>query len=160
MRAAPDTTIAEEVERLRRMPVADLRVVWQRLLGVETRNRNRDFLWRRLAHHLQERAEGGLSARARARLEELMRQEPIRVPRPLPPVPMPVGHVRDPRLPDAGTVLRREFGSEIHEIEVLVDGFTYRGERFPSLSAVARHITGTRWNGYRFFGIARTEGAA
>jgi hypothetical protein len=153
-------SVADEVERLRRMSVAELRVVWRRLHGVESRNRNRDFLWRRLAQHIQEQSEGGLSKRARARLEQLLQDEPMRIRRPLPPVPMPVGRPRDPRLPDVGTVLRREFGGEIHEVEVLPDGFIYRGERFPTLSAVARHITGTRWNGFRFFGLAHTEDAA
>jgi hypothetical protein len=142
------------------MSVDELRVVWRRLHGVESRNRNRDFLWRRLAQHIQEQSEGGLSKRARARLEQLLQDEPMRIRRPLPPVPMPVGRPRDPRLPDAGTVLRREFGSEIHEVEVQPDGFFYRGERFPTLSAVARHITGTRWNGFRFFGLAHAEDAA
>jgi hypothetical protein len=62
---------------------------------------------------------------------------------------------RDPRLPEPGTVITREHGGVEHRVTVLEDGFEYRGERFPSLSKVARAITGTNWNGYLFFRLQR-----
>lgn len=61
--------------------------------------------------------------------------------------------LRDPRLPPAGTVLRREYQSSVHEVRVLADGFLYREVRYTSLSRVAKEITGTEWNGFAFFRI-------
>ena len=60
---------------------------------------------------------------------------------------------RDRRLPLAGTVLRRVYREGAVEVKVLAEGFEYEGQRYESLSAVARAITGTRWNGLLFFGL-------
>ncbi len=60
---------------------------------------------------------------------------------------------RDPRLPAAGTILRREYRHSVHEVLVLHDDFEYRGKRYASLSLIAREITGTTWNGFGFFRI-------
>ena len=61
--------------------------------------------------------------------------------------------IADPRNPVAGTKLLRKWDGIEHTVTVLKDGFDWKGRRFKSLSAVAREITGTRWNGYRFFGL-------
>jgi len=70
---------------------------------------------------------------------------------------------RDARLPPVGTVIEREHGDATHKIKVLEDAFEYRGQRHRSLSAIAKEITGTTWNGFTFFGLvnkaAREEGA-
>jgi hypothetical protein len=65
---------------------------------------------------------------------------------------------RDPRLPPPGTVLRRAFRGAEYEVKVLEDAFEHGGERFESLSTVATRITGSRWNGFTFFGL-KAEGA-
>jgi Protein of unknown function (DUF2924) len=62
---------------------------------------------------------------------------------------------RDRRLPVAGTVLRRAYRERAVEVKVLAEGFEYEGQRYESLSAVARAITGTRWNGLLFFGLTK-----
>jgi hypothetical protein len=151
--------MAAEIQELRRKTVPELRAVWRRVFGTETRNRNKDYLWRRIAARLQEQAEGGLSESARARLEVLLLREPLRVRRPLLPVPLPVGKQRDPRLPAPGRVLLREFAGRTHRVAVLDDGFEYEDKRYESLSSVAREIAGSRWNGFRFFGIAQAAGS-
>jgi hypothetical protein len=61
--------------------------------------------------------------------------------------------VSDPRNPVAGTRLVREWDGAEHTTIVLRDGFEFEGRKYKSLSAIARHITGMRWNGYRFFGL-------
>ena len=61
--------------------------------------------------------------------------------------------IADPRNPVVGTKLIREWDGTAHTVTVLKDGFEWSGRRYKSLSAVARSITGTRWNGYRFFGL-------
>lgn len=68
---------------------------------------------------------------------------------------MPAGMARDPRLPAPGTVLSREHKGFEHEVEVLESGFRYRGREYRSLSAIAKEIAGTPWNGFTFFGLGK-----
>lgn len=146
--AMTDDSIIREIKELRALSVGELRARWLEVFGEETNCRNKDYLFKRLAYRIQERRYGGLTDEARARAEELAKDAPIRRRVP-PPPPKP----RDPRLPPVGTVLRRKHGGVEHEVIVLDDGFEYQGERFASLSQVARKISGTRWNGYGFFGL-------
>ena len=62
---------------------------------------------------------------------------------------------RDPRVPPAGTVLRRVFDGKTYEVTVCAEGFEYEGRRYKSLSAIATEIAGTRWNGFLFFGLKK-----
>ena len=66
---------------------------------------------------------------------------------------------RDPRLPAPGTLLKRTFGKKEHAVRVLEDGFKYNDKPYRSLSAIAREITGTSWNGFGFFGLLAKEKA-
>lgn len=161
----PPSPIAE-IQALRRMTVAELRVRWVEICGSEPRSRNRDYLWRRLAWKVQERANGGLSEAARTRLAELaskvslgdLRVRPPKRfdPDALAPVaenPMSARPVRDPRLPRPGTVLVRPYRGRDLRVVVLEDGFEWDGRRFSSLSETAKAITGQHWNGRLFFGM-------
>ena len=158
-----DSALIDEVDKLRTLPVADLRARYLELFGEETTSRNKDYIFKRIAYRLQERKYGGLTPRARARAALLAEDAPIR--RRLSPnadapevVPEPTSN-RDPRLPPAGTELRRTFDGTEHVVTVLEDLFMFRGKQYRSLSLVAREITGTRWNGYGFFGLLRKESA-
>src|SRR5215470_13984487 len=104
------------------MPVAELRLEWRRLYGEETRSRNRDYLWKRLAWRVQELAYGGLDEATKQRLAELAPEGFVRARRPsgfdpdkLISTPAPR---RDDRLPTPGTVLTRQWHGA--EIRVLV----------------------------------------
>ena len=152
---------AAELAILSRMTGAELAAKYLVLFGQPARSRNKDFLRKRLAWRIQELAEGGLSERALARIEELgadaltSRRRPVRAGTPASPRPPSGGAARDPRLPPAGTVVRRLHRTTEHSVAVLEDGFEYQGERYRSLSKIARVITGTVWNGYPiFFGRA------
>lgn len=70
-----------------------------------------------------------------------------------PTTPAPPSKPRDPRLPDPGTTLRRVYRGQLFEVVVHQSDIEFAGQRFASLSEVARLITGTRWNGFVFFGI-------
>lgn len=151
---------------LRAMTVAQLRDRYRDVYGEPTRSRNKDYLRKKIAWRIQELAEGGLSKRALHRLAELADDAPARrrwrgtgrreegaaidSTRP--------ESSRDPRLPDPGTVITRVHRGVEHKVTVLADGFEFAGTRFASLSRVAREITGTRWNGYLFFGLQRRAG--
>jgi len=158
-----DSALVDEVEKLRTLPVADLRIRYQELFGEETTSRNKDYLFKRIAYRLQEKKYGGLTPRARARAELLAEDAPIR--RRLSAVADPPEFVRQPpedrdrRLPPAGTELRRTFDGAEHIVTVLDAGFMFRGKQYRSLSLIAREITGTRWNGYGFFGLLQKESA-
>jgi hypothetical protein len=121
--------------------------------GSPPRSRNKDFLRKRPAWRIQELAEGGLSERALARIEELgpvaLASWRRRARAGMPAssrVPLEMV-ARDPRLPAIGTALTRIHGTTEHTVTILDDGFEYRGERYRSLSKIARVITGTPWNG-------------
>ena len=160
-----------QLAALEAMNVGALAEKYRELYGEPTRSRNKDYLKKRLAWRIQELAEGGLPPGAVALINQIGDQMPerwrMRMTRPAttedepPPLLLPVGP-RDPRLPPPGTILRRVFEGVAHEVTVCADGFDYDGSRYRTLSAIAKHITGTRWNGFLFFGLKKrdAEGAA
>jgi len=159
-------SIARELASLEEMTSGELAEKYREVFGEPTRTRNKQYLRKRIAWRIQERAEGGLSPRALERIEQLAPLAPVRWRAPVArkdsvtPRPVPItGPARDPRLPPLGTVLVREHGGVEHKVTVLADGFEYNGERYRSLSKVARLITGTAWNGYLFF-FGRAGGGA
>lgn len=155
--------VPAQLAALETMSVGQLAEKWRELYGEPTRTRNKDYLKKRLAWRIQELAEGGLSAGALARIAELGDQMPERWrmrQAPTDATPAPALEPRDPRIPPVGTVLRRVFEGVAHEVTVCSEGFEYAGQRFKTLSAVAKHITGTPWNGFLFFGLKKRVEAA
>ena len=129
----------------------ELKQLWRDLYDREPPPYNKPFLIKRLAYRIQELAYGGLSARAEAKLKELIEEEDRRVKGKQP--------VRKGDRPIAGTRLIREWQGVEHTATVLDDGYEYQGRRYKSLSAIARAITGTRWNGPAFFGLRNHRSA-
>lgn len=158
-----DTALLDEIEELRMLKVAELRARYLELFGEESASRNKGYLFKRIAYRLQEKKYGGLTPRARARAELLAIDAPIR--RRVTAGTQPRETVRrprlsrDPRLPPVGTELRRVFDGVEHVVTVLEDAFTFGGRQYRTLSAIAREVTGTRWNGYGFFGLLAKESA-
>jgi len=147
--------LGTQIEALRKLTTAELKRRYRKVFGEATKSNNKPYLLKRIAYRLQEKKYGGLSPRARQRAEQLGKDAPIRR---RPDLKKGMGLLtperpRDPRLPKVGTVLRREFGGKEHTATVLSDGFDYRGKHFRSLSAIAKAVTGTSWNGYGFFGL-------
>jgi len=144
------STVLKQIAALGRASTADLQERWRQLMGAEPPHYNRDFLVKRLAHRLQELAYGGLSGEARAQMNQLLDEAGYNE----------LGGLRAggkprarPDLPVVGTRLVREWDGQRHEVTVVPGGFEYRGRRYRSLSAIASAITGTHWNGLRFFGL-------
>ena len=152
--------IDRELAALERLTAGQLAERYAEVCGERPRSRHRMWLLRRIAWRLQARAEGGLSERARRRAEELADEADVRVTPPrtktiaLRPqrVESPA-QVSDPRLPAPGTSLTRAYKGRKVVVQVLADGFEYAGERYTSLSAVAKAVTGSHMNGFRFFGL-------
>jgi hypothetical protein len=153
-----ELNIVNEVAALQRLTVGQLRQRFAELFGEATPASNRTWLIKRIAWRLQALAEGDLSERARRRATELAHDADLRLNPPrrktttvTPPEPVRVPAPVDQRLPPPGTILTRPYkGQQLH-VQVLTEGFAYAGTVFPSLSAVAKAITGTHTNGYHFF---------
>jgi hypothetical protein len=150
-----------EIRALGRMTMAELRSKYREAFGEPTTSHNAAFLRKKIAWRIQELAEGGLSERAQARIRALQQTAPLRERPSTRGAPVPVADAvkaiervaRDPALPAVGTVLRREYGDEVHEVTVTQGGFVYQGQTYTSLSTIAKAITGTTWNGRLFFGL-------
>ena len=140
-----DASVLGRLAALKAMSVKELKTEWQALFGTPAPNNSRAFLEMRIGYRVQELTYGGPDRDTR-RMLDLLADEVEGVGR-------QVRQIADPRNPVAGTKLVREWDGAEHTVTVLRDGFEWRGRRFRSLSAVAREITGTRWNGYRFFGL-------
>jgi len=153
--------LAHELATLKRQTVADLRARYAELFGEPTHAGNRAWLVKRIAWRIQALAEGDLSERARQRALELARDADLRLCQPrLAPQSADWAEAapkrktcraHDPRLPPPGTLLRRPYKGMILQVQVQEDGFVFEGQRYPSLSAVAKAITGSHCNGFLFF---------
>lgn len=144
-----------ELLALGSMTVGQLRDKYHEVFQEPPRSRNKDYLRKRVAYRIQELKEGGISERAARRAAELARDSDLRS---LPPRPGQepqtfVTQKRDKRLPAAGAELKRHYQGKDYAVRVLDGGFECDGKIFTSLSSVAREITGTKWNGFAFFGL-------
>ena len=150
---------------LERMTVTQLRQRYGEVFGEQTNGRNKAWLVKRIAWRMQVQAEGGLSERGRARAEELADEADLRLnPPPMKPqAPEEEYTVRvlpfaaDERLPPPGTVIARKYKGRTLQVKVRADGFEYEGDVHPSLSAVAKAITGSHCNGFHFFRLQRSD---
>lgn len=137
--------ILARLAALKAMSVKELKAEWQTLFDAPAPNNSRTFLENRLAYRIQELTYGGPDKQTRRLLDLLADEVEGTLTR--------KAQIADPRNPVVGTKLIREWDGVAHTVTVLKDGFEWNGKRYKSLSAVARSITGTRWNGYRFFGL-------
>lgn len=142
------TPIMRQIRELQDKSFAELKQLWQDYYQDEPPPYRRGFMARALAYRIQELTYGGLSGNAEKRLTQLIAEaKGSKIKRRLAPAKIPV----------AGTRLVREWRGERHEIVVLSNGFEYAGRRWNSLTAIARQITGTHWNGPVFFGLRREQ---
>jgi hypothetical protein len=163
--------IAKEVAALRRLSSHDLRSKYAELFGGQAcATNNRVWLIKRIAWRMQALAEGDLSQRARQRALELANDADIRLAPPRPkkvavaPAPCPQRTASQvapkiDRLPRPGTILTRVYKGEALQVKVLECGLAFEGAVYPSLSAVAKAITGSHCNGFLFFRLGAKGGS-
>jgi hypothetical protein len=156
-----------QIADLPRMTAPQLQAVHRELFGAEHPVANCQHLRRKIAWHLQAAKEGGLTESVRqyaiavARGTELRSRISDNAARRIAQVPLEltattkVVQTRDARLPMPGCLIVKKYKTETIVVKVLNDGFEYEGRRFASLSAIAGEITGTRWNGFAFFGVEK-----
>ena len=137
--------IPARLAALKTTSTLDLKSQWRDLFDREPPPFNRRYLESRLAYRIQELAYGGLKPETVKRLEALGEQ--------LDGGDRKKSRVRADQMPIVGTRLIREWQGVEHVVTVTTDGFDWQGRPYKSLSAIARAITGTRWNGWVFFGL-------
>jgi len=142
--ATPPSVVAQ-IAQLPDLPMGLIKALWQQLFSADTPTHNRQFLERRIAYRLQEvafrKVDPNLLERNKRRIASLVETGKIKR--------------RDPDYrPAAGTMLTREYQGVEHRVIVTQDGqYDFQGRMYPSLSMIAREITGTRWSGPLFFGL-------
>ncbi|WP_041747984.1 DUF2924 domain-containing protein [Bradyrhizobium cosmicum] len=139
------TSVLAQLATLKGAPASVLKIRWRELFDTEPPAYNRRFLESRLAYRIQELAYGGLSRETTERLKAMAKQYADQKPtdRKARPILRPL----------AGTKLIREWEGVEHSVTVRYGDFEYLGRPYKSLSSVAREITGTKWNGWVFFGL-------
>jgi hypothetical protein len=139
MTASMTDDVTRELAALAEMDRPALLQRWRRAFGRDAPPRlSRTLMEKAIAYEVQVKAFGGPSSRTRRALRAAAKAD---------------GRSPLSKLPSRGTRLVREWHGTAHEVEVLEDGYLWRGVRHRSLSAIARAITGTRWSGPRFFGL-------
>jgi Protein of unknown function (DUF2924) len=158
--------LGERLDQLRQLTTTQLQVKYRELFGRASHSNHKGYLFRRVAWRLQSLAEGGLSERACAYAREIAEDADLRLCAPKNLVrAQPAIHVAtasrqvDPRLPAPGTELIKRDKNETITVTVLEDGFQHGERVYKSLSAIARKVTGTQWNGFCFFGLASRKEA-
>lgn len=141
-------SVSAQIKALQQMTVAELQQRWLEDFGKPTQQRDRDHMWKRLARNLQEGQDKVAAvSQVSHRLPKAKKAQPRRqrTRRPL----------RDRRLPPSGSAITRRYKGHEVVVTVLEKGFEYQDQIYGSLSAIAREITGTNWNGYLFFGLTK-----
>jgi hypothetical protein len=139
-----DPAVEAELDRLAVMPIAQLRSRYRDVFRADPPKAfGPDLLRRSVAHRIQEKAFGGLSRTTQRLLDQMMKAFSAKA----------NGKIVLPRRIKPGSVLVREWKGRSHRVMVLADGFAYDGATYSNLSEIAGFITGTKWNGPRFFGL-------
>jgi hypothetical protein len=154
-----DEWVYTEIERLTSPRIQELRARYRAVFGEDARTAHKQHLVRQIAWRLQVQAQGDLSERARRRALEIANAADLK--NQVPPnwegsasTAQSTRRGRHAgRIPAPGTLLHRVYRDRTVVVKILTDGFEYEGRRYASLSAVARAATGTRWNGWLFFGL-------
>lgn len=141
-----DRAINQELERLPKALIKDLRERWKELFtSSPPKAFGPDLLRRAIAQKIQEQAYGGLNPSAQHELNQIIKLHSNKA-------GTPTGWSRRIK---SGAIVLREWKGQTHRVTVLSKGFYYNEETYQSLSEIARVITGTRWNGPKFFGLRK-----
>ena len=143
--------LLKQVADLQEMDASELKQRWRELFDSEPPAYGRSFMMKRLAYRIQELAYGGVPGEVQNQMDRIVHAggyDGVAA----------KGYAKKSTGPIPGTLLIREWKGRRHEVVVMENGFEYGGRPFRSLSAVAAHITGTKWNGPAFFGLRENGG--
>jgi hypothetical protein len=146
-----DPAVEAALDRLPTMPISQLRIRYRELFqAAAPKAFGPDLLRRSIAQRIQEKAYGGLPRETQRLLDQLVKAA----------ITKPNGRLELPRRIKPGSELVRTWKKRSYRVMVMSDGFAYGGKTFASLSEIASEITGTNWNGPRFFGLRPTSSKA
>jgi len=145
-----DDNMLARLAALKTAPMAELKAQWVDLHDSAAPTFSRRYIEARLAYRIQELTHGGVAPATLRRLEDLGEA--------FANGGAGRGRVRAGLKPITGTRLIREWQGTEHVVSVTQDGYEWQGRPYRSLSAIARAITGTRWNGWLFFGLKNQRG--
>src|SRR5579871_5926706 len=152
-----------DLDRLVQMQPCELQRLHQKLFGRAVPSGNSELARRRIAWHVQAEEAGGVPESARQHALAIAKEASLRIRLRRGAVDSAPSHAtfseivsdHDSRLPMSGSILVKEYQGNTLVVHVLDRGFEYDGRRFGSLSAIAKDITGTKWNGFLFFGLTK-----
>ncbi len=152
-----------DLERLVRMQPHELQRLHRRMFGCDLPSGNSEQARRKIAWHVQSEREGGLPESARQHALAIAKEASLRIHVRRGSAGSPLSHAtvtgivsdNDSRLPMPGSIIVKQYRGKTIVVRVLDTGFEYGGRCFASLSAIAKEITGTKWNGFLFFGLAK-----
>ena len=144
---------ADEIDGLRKMSMHELVDAYEAAWGKAPRVKHREYLVKRIAWKREEARTGGLSTKAKERLEELIAELDIDFgSRSVSGVLKLPTKTKSDKLP-VGTTLKRPWHGTDVVVRVVEGGFEYDGDVYRSLTAIAKRVTGSHWSGPRFFGL-------
>ena len=142
-----DFEILKRIMKLQKQSEKELLKIWHTMFDENPEIKSRKYMVAKLAYKIQELAYGGLDAETENKIrncaKEVTKEKTVTAKKTRKFSPM------------IGTKITKEHGGKIHEVLVVNDGFSYEGTVYTSLSAIATKITGTRWNGLKFFGVKK-----
>ena len=148
-------TILEQILALKEMPVVELQARYSELFdGKKAPSSNKTHLWQRIAYRIQELEYGSLPDEARNKAKELAQEyDPINNKALRPDVGTRHRISRDKRLPIPGTLITKDYKGTDIRVKILDKGFEYNSKVYRTLTAIAKEVTGSHWNGYLFFNL-------
>jgi len=157
-----EASIAARISRLQKMDLKELRAEYEKIFGKATKSRNRKQLFSQISRKIQDDQARKKTEGSAAKPTLTVKFEPKRkgkgggkkkkATEKKPVNTRPIGQ-RDPRLPKVGTTITKKYKEQTINVRVLEKGFEYDGRQFRSLSGVAKHVTGSIWNGFLFFAL-------
>jgi len=141
-----DLSVIKRITKLQEMCSKDLLKVWYTMFDHEPDVASKQYMTAKLAYKIQELAYGGLDAETENKIKTCAKEVTKKN-------ASPVAKKSHKFCPMIGTKIVKEYKDKVHEIMVVNDGFSYEGEVYKSLSAIATKITGTKWNGLKFFNL-------
>jgi hypothetical protein len=157
-------SLLSQIMALKGMSTKELQKRYEDLFnGKKASSNNKIYLWRRIAYRIQELEYDGISEEAQGRIKEIIEEsDPINnkalrsagnSKEKFQGLKGKHSSLKDKRLPIPGTIVKKEYKGNLIQVEVLENGFEYKGNKYKSLSAIAKEITGAHWNGYVFFNL-------
>ena len=135
-------SIIKQIIALQSMNEDSLLSMWDKFFDYKPEVSSRQHIISKIAYKIQELVYGGVDPATEEKIREQAKNTSLR------------SKKKKKFQPQIGTKIVKEYHEKTYEVLVVDDGFAYEGEVFKSLSAIANKITGTKWNGLKFFGVA------